>query len=215
MARVVPNYAAPWVEQGSAVARPREFDEAQVIRRAADVFWEKGYQDASLPDLLSGMGLTRGSLYKAFHDKKSLYLRVLDLYEVSVVEPLVARLTDPYVADGRLRIIGLFKSVVQQVDAGDRRGCMLCTASSGVEMSDPQIAAAVQTGLRRLRDGIDHALAASTLHAGLSAPKRQVLANLLLTQYVGLQVLARSCLPLGIVEQSVQGIDALLRAQDG
>ena len=186
-----------------------------MIRRAAEVFWEKGYQDASLPDLLSGMGLTRGSLYKAFSDKKSLYLRVLDYYEVTVIEAAIARLTDHHVPDGRRRIVGLFKSVVQQVDAGDRRGCILCTASAGVEMSDPQIAAAVQTGLRRLRDGIDEALASSTLHAGLTTPKRVVLANLLVAQYVGLQVLARSCLPLGIVEQSVQGIDALLRAQDG
>ena len=197
------------------MARPREFDEAEVIRLAADVFWQKGYQDAALPDLLAGMKLTRGSLYKAFGDKKTLYLRVLEHYEATVVDVAVARLTDPYVPDGRRRIVGLFKSVVQSVNVGDRRGCMLCTAATGVEMSDPDIAAAVQTGLRRIRDAIDHALAASTLHAGLSTPKRAVLANLLLTQYTGLQVLARSCLPLGIVEQSAQGIDALLRAQDG
>ena len=52
------------------MARPREFDEAEVIRLAADVFWQKGYQDAALPDLLAGMKLTRGSLYKAFGEKK-------------------------------------------------------------------------------------------------------------------------------------------------
>lgn len=196
------------------MARPREFDIDDAVRKAADVFWEKGYEEASLPDLLDGMGLTRGSLYKAFGDKKSLYLRVLKYYEMAAVDRAVARLTDPYVPDGRRRILGLFKAVVQAVDAGDRRGCILCTAATGSEMSDPEIASAVQTGLRRIRDAMDHALAASVLHRGLSTPKRAVLANVLLTQYIGLRVLARSCLPLGIVEQSSQGVEAILSNQE-
>ena len=50
-------------------------------KRNAGVFWQKGYEDASLPDLLEGMGLTRGSLYKAFKDKKSLFLKVLERYD--------------------------------------------------------------------------------------------------------------------------------------
>lgn len=197
------------------MARPREFEIEDAVRLAADVFWRKGYEEASLPDLLEGMGLTRGSLYKAFGDKKKLYLQVLDYYERIAVDAAVARLTDPRIPDGRRRIVGLFKAVTQAVEAGDRRGCMLCTAASASEMTDPEISAAVQKGLRRIRDGLDVALAASPLHSGLTPPKRAVMANLLLTQYMGLRVLARSCLPLGIVEQSTQGVDALLRANEG
>ena len=63
------------------MARPREFDIDTALARALDVFWEKGYGDASLPDLLEGMKLTRGSLYKAFADKETLYLRVLERYD--------------------------------------------------------------------------------------------------------------------------------------
>lgn len=196
------------------MARPREFDINVAVRDAADVFWEKGYSDASLHDLLTGMKLSRGSLYKAFGDKKSLYLRVLAYYEQIAVDAAAARLTDPLVPDGRRRIIGLFTAVMRAVEAGDRRGCILCTAASGEEMRDPEIASVVQTGLRRIRDGLDQALVASPLHAGLTPPKRAVLANVLLTQYIGLRVLARSCLPLGIVEQSNQGVDALLSAYE-
>lgn len=194
------------------MARPREFKTEEAIQKAADVFWKKGYEDASLPDLLEGMGLTRGSLYKAFKDKKSLYLKVLEHYDTIAVDKAVARLTDARVPDGRRRIVGLFKSVVQTVEAGDRRGCILCTAAAGAEMSDPQIAAAVHHGLQRIRDAIAVAVAASPLHDNLSPHKRKALANVLLTQYIGLRVLARSCLPLGIVEQSGQGVEALLRA---
>ena len=44
------------------------------------VFWDHGYEGASLPDLMAGTGLSRGSLYKAFGDKKALLLAALDLY---------------------------------------------------------------------------------------------------------------------------------------
>ena len=65
------------------MARPRVFDTDVALSGAMDVFWEHGYEGASRPYLLIGMHLTRGSLYKAFNDKKSLFLTVLNRYEDS------------------------------------------------------------------------------------------------------------------------------------
>jgi len=62
------------------MARPREFEVDQALRDAAEVFRFKGYHATSLEDLTDGTGLAKGSLYKAFHDKKSLFLGALDLY---------------------------------------------------------------------------------------------------------------------------------------
>ncbi|NJM33970.1 MAG: hypothetical protein HC850_03830 [Rhodomicrobium sp.] len=58
------------------MARPREFDTDEAIEKAMQVFWEKGH-GAALPDLLGGMEIARGSFYKAFSDKKSVYLMAL------------------------------------------------------------------------------------------------------------------------------------------
>ena len=63
------------------MARPREFDLDHALESAMLVFWEHGFEGASLPDLLDGMGITRGSLYKAFEDKKALFLKAMELYE--------------------------------------------------------------------------------------------------------------------------------------
>lgn len=49
-------------------------------RNAMHVFWDRGYEGASLPDLIEGTGLSRESLYKAFGDKKGLLLAALDIY---------------------------------------------------------------------------------------------------------------------------------------
>ena len=63
------------------MARPREFDIDEALERAMDVFWTKGYDGASLQDLLEAMNIARGSLYKAFQDKHSVYLAALDRYD--------------------------------------------------------------------------------------------------------------------------------------
>lgn len=59
------------------MARPREFDEAEVIRQSALTFSELGYNGCSIDDLLSSSGLKRGSLYKAFGSKRNLFISCL------------------------------------------------------------------------------------------------------------------------------------------
>lgn len=60
--------------------RPRSFDEEEVVERARDVFWSRGYHATSIQELVDDLGLQRGSLYGAFGEKHGLYLRALSLY---------------------------------------------------------------------------------------------------------------------------------------
>src|ERR1700722_10812036 len=60
--------------------RPRGFDTEAAVERAMGVFWSRGYHGTALPDLLRATKLSRGSLYAAFGDKHSLFLRALDRY---------------------------------------------------------------------------------------------------------------------------------------
>ena len=61
--------------------RPREFCVQEALAAALRVFWEKGYDGASLTDLTEAMGITRPSLYAAFGNKEELFKSALDLYE--------------------------------------------------------------------------------------------------------------------------------------
>lgn len=60
--------------------RPREFDPDEVLERALTVFWRKGYEGASLPELTRAMGISRPSMYAAFGNKEQLFRRALDRY---------------------------------------------------------------------------------------------------------------------------------------
>lgn len=192
------------------MARPRSFETDVAVEKAMQVFWTHGYEGASLPDLLDGMGLTRGSLYKAFTDKKSLFLRVLQFYEDKSVQAGVDLLNDPNIPDGAERIRALFINAYRAVTRGDQRGCLLCTAAAGPSMYDDDIAAAVAKGITAMRDGIASALRASPRHARMSDAQRTDLADMLIAQYVGLRTMARARMPDDILRSTVRGVSTML-----
>jgi AcrR family transcriptional regulator len=65
------------------LGRPRKFDEETAVEAAMLVFWEKGYEGASLSDLTQAMGIDRKSMYLTFGDKEALFKRVLDRYNTT------------------------------------------------------------------------------------------------------------------------------------
>ena len=65
--------------------RPREFDRDEALRAAMSVFWEKGYEGASLEELQAAMGaISPPSFYAAFGSKERLFFEAVDLYVETV-----------------------------------------------------------------------------------------------------------------------------------
>jgi len=62
------------------IGRPRSFDIDQALDQALKVFWRKGYEGASLPELTKAMGINRPSMYAAFGNKEELFRKALDRY---------------------------------------------------------------------------------------------------------------------------------------
>lgn len=63
------------------IARTKEFNRDQALHKAMLLFWKKGYEATSIPDLLQVMGLSRSSLYDTFSDKRALYIDALEHYK--------------------------------------------------------------------------------------------------------------------------------------
>lgn len=110
------------------MARPREFDETEVLDRALEVFWQKGYEGTSVEELVQATGLSRASLYGAFGDKDQLYERVIEHYGTQApdIEKLVANA--PTAKDG---LHAVLRNVLSsQCARSGPRGCFLLAAGT-------------------------------------------------------------------------------------
>ena len=116
--------------------RPRSFDTEAAVERAMGVFWSRGYHSTALPDLLRATKLSRGSLYAAFGDKHSLFLRALDRYVANALTRMDIEL-DPR----REPVDGLRAYLAGYVDrtsgANGRRGCLL--VATAMELSAEEL----------------------------------------------------------------------------
>jgi len=75
--------------------RPREFDVDEALDKALNVFRQKGFEGASLPDLTSAMGISRPSLYATFGNKEELFRKALDRYSEEGMKSLHTALAEP------------------------------------------------------------------------------------------------------------------------
>jgi TetR/AcrR family transcriptional regulator, transcriptional repressor for nem operon len=122
------------------MGRPREFDRDDVLARALDVFWAKGYEATSLDDLTGAMGVGRGSLYNEFNDKHSLFIAALDRYRADRLAQLTAILQGASTA--RAGIAAALRGTAMALWADEqRRGCLMVNSTTELAASDPAVAA--------------------------------------------------------------------------
>ena len=196
------------------MARPRTFDLDDATDRAMQVFWQHGYGDAGLAELLEAMGIVRGSFYKAFGSKQALFMRVLERYDRQVVDGGVALLTDAS-RPGRERIALFFASGLDAARAGDRRGCLLCNTASGPVLEDDEVRQAVEAQMARLTDAFAIALQDDIP----DEVARRAEASRLLMHYVGLRVLGRGGVDADAMADGLRAVlgadtDGIVRTHD-
>ncbi|WP_436762302.1 TetR/AcrR family transcriptional regulator [Streptosporangium sp. V21-05] len=81
--------------QNGPIGRPRGFDADEALERAVLVFWEHGYEGASLATLTGAMGISTTSMYAAFGNKEELFRRALERYTEGPSAYLVQALEEP------------------------------------------------------------------------------------------------------------------------
>ena len=129
--------------------RPREFEMDVALDAAVRVFRERGYHAASLSDLGTAMKLTPGSIYKAFDDKRAIFLGAFERYidiRRSQLRPLLEAEADGL---GKLRAMLTFYAETSH-DAEGRLGCLVAGSTTELSTFDPELAARVTAALAQL-----------------------------------------------------------------
>lgn len=112
------------------MGRPRSFDTDKALLVAINVFWEKGYDGASMRDITQAMGINSPSLYSFFGDKESLYIQAIKRYIASDTCPPL----DLFNAENNIKkavkafLLASIEGATERSDG--RRGCFLTNCVS-------------------------------------------------------------------------------------
>ena len=187
--------------------RPRSFDTEAVVERAMDVFWSRGYHATALPDLLRATKLSRGSLYAAFGDKHSLFLRALDRYIADAMTRMDIELAPHKEPVDGLRAF-LAGYVNRMSGANGRRGCLLVATAMELAGQDAEVGRRIASFFNvmeaRVADAFSRAKTAGRLADGVEPLSA---ARILVCFLWGLRVVAKTA-PTRVSSQATA--DALL-----
>ena len=130
------------------VGRPT-YDRAEVLQKALDLFWAKGFQGTSMKDLGAALGMHPGSIYAAFGSKEKLFEESLERYAALSAARLEKTLAEfPSPIDGLAdHIRGLGN--LDPAD-GPSRACMLVKTVLETPDDDPVVRRSAEILLRNV-----------------------------------------------------------------
>ena len=178
----------------------------QVLDQAMHLFWEQGYFDTSIDEIVAQTGLSRAAIYAAFGSKEQLFSAMLTrfrrMHTDSMLSPLQAK-------DAGLPELHVFllrvRSALSRRES--RLGCLLCATSADPSAHMPMVAPIIRTFISDLRCLITRALrhAQASGQIQYDGPVEPLAAGLT-ASVIGLMTLARSPTSRRTVVCAVDGV---------
>jgi TetR/AcrR family transcriptional regulator, transcriptional repressor for nem operon len=177
----------------------RQFDEDETLSSALEVFWSQGLAATSMPDLARATGVQRGSLYNAYGDKETIFLRAFDIYAARFQAAVEAILEGE---DAGRMLRRFFETAISNMTSGSPpRGCLTTKTATDGSIASEHIRQKLQDRLNRL---------ASLVEAALDRPA--VRRQLALKPADAASVVVTFTRGLAVMERVYSDREALLRA---
>lgn len=170
------------------MAGVRQFDETDVLEKALSLFWQNGYAKTTMQELAEATGVQRGSLYNAYGDKETIFLRTFDIYKDKYVEQMRRALDRP---DLRAALSSFFGFAIKSMTVGQpTRGCLSTKTAVGTEQLDETIRSAIQHLLDEIEAVLHERCSRPDAQQQLTLEPRQA-ARMIVTMTRGLVVIER------------------------
>ena len=133
------------------MARKKQYIEEEVITKAMNLFWRKGYENTSMQMLEKEMGINKFSIYSSFGSKHSLFLESLKCYKSRVAAMFKKFKNATQGVDDIKQFF--YDSVAVGYQPDNVKGCLLTnTYNEFSESEDPLIKSQVDLFMDNLKD---------------------------------------------------------------
>jgi len=120
------------------MARTKDFDEDEVLKKAITLFWHKGYNGTSMQDLVDALGISRSSLYDTYDDKHTLFIKALDSYKRSAADKMQNIIDHSASAKDAIKLL-LEMTTGDLIRDQQHKGCFLVNAAVEVAPHDKEV----------------------------------------------------------------------------
>jgi TetR/AcrR family transcriptional repressor of nem operon len=170
----------------------KQFDVDEVLDKAMQVFWSRGYEATSMSDLVGRTGINRGSLYSTYRDKHALFLATLRMYADTIHFKRLAELEAKHSPREAIRrAFLLFISAASEKEGC--RGCFLTNTAMELAPHDHEVGKIIADAQKRTETFFSRLVKKGK--AGGEFGKHVIpeeAASGLLASLIGISVLARS-----------------------
>ncbi len=120
------------------MARPREFDPEDVLQTAVELFWEKGYYDASVDEVVKRSGVAKYGIYGTFGTKRELFMKALAQFAADRHQDIQRPIRKP---DASLpEILAFLKGAPKMMTPENNpHGCLICNTGVELGLKDAEI----------------------------------------------------------------------------
>lgn len=174
------------------MARPKSFDDEQILNKAMDLFWQKGYQATSIQDLEQHLNIGRRSLYNAFGSKYELFLAALHKYASYGNPDFETDSPDSREEQSAIKMIrGVFEGLYEAILDEDYRGCLLVNSAMEFEGREDQVNGYTRQSVKSTIDEFYKLIRVGQIQKEIPVEKDPlVLAQYLTNAYLGFRVMA-------------------------
>lgn len=174
------------------MSRTKVFNEAEVLEKAVQVFWCKGYNGTSAQDLVDELGISRSSLYDTFGDKRSLFIKALQHYRSVAAKGLIEMISNSN--DIEKTIEQIFRVAVKEsVEDKLSKGCFIVNTTIELAPHDKEIASIIDQNMNDVENALCEAIKKGQAEGVFSRKQPALsLARFLFNSISGLRVAAKS-----------------------
>jgi TetR/AcrR family transcriptional repressor of nem operon len=184
------------------MARKKDFDEDELLEKAVNLFWRKGYHATSAQDLVDELKINRSSLYNTYTDKKTLFTKSLRQYQQKQTNAMLVMLDKA--EDAVIAITQIFDNLINEsVTDALLKGCFMVNTAVELAGVDEEVGVIVNENNKSVEDGLTKLIERSQQSGKLtSKAEPRGLARFIFANITGIKVAART----GVDRKTLQDI---------
>lgn len=137
--------------------RTKSFNEDDMLDKAKDLFWRKGFNGTPPQDIIDETGLSRSSLYDTYGDKHALFIKTLQRYRDCETVAVITFLDQAEDVPHAFR--QLFQETCKEcLSPQGRRGCFMINTLHELVPHDAKVETIVRENRQATEDAFTRAI---------------------------------------------------------